>query len=317
MARVRGPTAAAAASGVEAVVRVRTSTGTGRRPDLRDRLERGDERHRGNDHLVARADPERRAARAGERRGRSPRRRSAAPAVIGERVFELATGGPSTNARDSRISRRPRGPRPGSARATEPRSRNGTPARVVTPSVIDPIVVASGQYATAEPSVFLSYARVVSRIASYALVLAILAGVTSANHPLGPAPARAAVAPRLAVSPSGSDMNDCTTACPCTPLARAFGVARAGDVVSISGGEYPRPPHWISGRSRHVRSGAEGEGAAHRSPRVGVRIRRRSAGAGGLARGSAGRRRRGPVQPQRDGRERHREGIASSRARRR
>ena len=99
--------------------------------------------------------------------------------------------------------------------------------------------MASGQSATAEPSDFLSYARVVSRIASYALVLAILAGVTSANHPLGPAPARAAVAPRLAVSPSGSDTNDCTTARPCKTLARAFGVARAGDVVSIAGGEYP------------------------------------------------------------------------------
>ena len=50
---------------------------------------------------------------------------------------------------------------------------------------------------------------------------------------------RAAVAPRLAVSPSGSDANDCTTARPCKTLARAFGVARAGDVVAIAGGEYP------------------------------------------------------------------------------
>ena len=69
--------------------------------------------------------------------------------------------------------------------------------------------------------------------------VAIVAGVTSAGHPFGPASAHSAVAPRLAVSPKGSDTGDCTTARPCKTLARAFAVARPGDVVAVAGGEYP------------------------------------------------------------------------------
>lgn len=77
------------------------------------------------------------------------------------------------------------------------------------------------------------------RAAAYALVVAGVAGVASASHPLGTAPAYSAVAPRLAVSAAGSDDRECTTARPCRTLARAFAVARAGDVVSVAGGEYP------------------------------------------------------------------------------
>ena len=77
------------------------------------------------------------------------------------------------------------------------------------------------------------------RASAYALVVAGVAGVASASHPLGTAPAYSAVAPRLAVSAAGSDDRECTTARPCRTLARAFAVARAGDVVSVAGGEYP------------------------------------------------------------------------------
>ena len=46
------------------------------------------------------------------------------------------------------------------------------------------------------------------RILGFAMSVAIVAGVTSAGHPFGPASAHSAVAPRLAVSPKGSDTGD-------------------------------------------------------------------------------------------------------------
>ena len=43
----------------------------------------------------------------------------------------------------------------------------------------------------------------------------------------------------LYMSPSGSDANPCTQAAPCLTFARAYRVARLGDVVEVAGGSYP------------------------------------------------------------------------------
>jgi hypothetical protein len=65
-----------------------------------------------------------------------------------------------------------------------------------------------------------------------AIGLALLA---AGSVPAGP---RAASLPQLLISPSGSDGNRCTRAAPCESFARAYRVARPGQVVLVAAGRY-------------------------------------------------------------------------------
>ena len=52
-------------------------------------------------------------------------------------------------------------------------------------------------------------------------------------------------APNLFVAPTGNDGAQCTATAPCASFGRAFGLARAGQVVEVAGGTYP--PQTIAG----------------------------------------------------------------------
>ena len=65
-----------------------------------------------------------------------------------------------------------------------------------------------------------------------ALGLALLAVASASAGP------RAAALPQLLISPSGSDSNRCTRSAPCESFARAYRVARPGQVVLVAAGRY-------------------------------------------------------------------------------
>jgi hypothetical protein len=109
-----------------------------------------------------------------------------------------------------------------------------------------------------------------------AAVLALAAGsLLAAVRPGSQAPAsknprplvsdraQAPVAPRLFVSPSGSDSSPCSQSSPCATLGHAYGKAEPGDVVALLGGSY-------DGQTLTAHSGAMGPAAVTFMPAPGA-----------------------------------------------
>src|SRR5438309_8753028 len=71
-------------------------------------------------------------------------------------------------------------------------------------------------------------------VAALTVVLAAAACGTSAGS-TPPAPAL----PALHVSPGGSDTALCVASAPCATLARAYGLAKPGQIVELAAGTYP------------------------------------------------------------------------------
>lgn len=79
----------------------------------------------------------------------------------------------------------------------------------------------------------ISRRSVVTALASVGIVASVVFGVpTAMTHP------RVAPPPNLYLSPLGSDSGACTQGAPCASFARAYSVAKAGQVVEVADGYY-------------------------------------------------------------------------------
>ena len=81
-------------------------------------------------------------------------------------------------------------------------------------------------------------------LAAVAVAASALPGSTHAyqSSPVAPrstALDAAAPAPAVFVSTTGSDLGNCSQSSPCRSLARAYRLARPGQVVEVAGGSYP------------------------------------------------------------------------------